>query len=180
MHRYARLAIVIASLMSGSQQGDAQVRPSTKEVRFQDGLVVFAVPATWLEEYDDVEGTGTYYDDSPETGTLRLSVLSVRAPANLSTVSPADAIRAAGTQALELLPSGAALTKSVSRTSENGVPITLHHWRVAQTVGPNSVRIAIFSYTVASSREGSQSTDAEIAQVEQSVRGVIFGPAARD
>ena len=181
MHHSVWRALAIAWLLGFAHLTNAQEQVGLiKNVRFQDGLVVFAVPATWREEYDDTHETGTYYEDSPESGTLRLSVLSVRAPAHLSAVTSQDALRATGAQEIESLGSGLVLAKSVSKTTENGEPITLHHWKLAHSVASNQVRIAIFTYTVATSREASRRTVAEIDQVDQSIRNATFGPATSD
>ncbi|HSI65722.1 MAG TPA: hypothetical protein VLE43_21530, partial [Candidatus Saccharimonadia bacterium] len=46
----------------------------TKTVTYRGGVVVFDLPARWVEEYEP-SGGGTFYEDTPQSGTLRLSVL---------------------------------------------------------------------------------------------------------
>jgi hypothetical protein len=53
--------------------------PKMKPIVYRGGIITFRVPATWKEEYE-AEGGGTFYDDRPDSGTLRLNVLTFKAP----------------------------------------------------------------------------------------------------
>ena len=46
-----------------------------KPITYRGGLVKFYVPSTWVEGYEP-DGGGTFYEDLPNSGTLRLNVLT--------------------------------------------------------------------------------------------------------
>ncbi len=46
-----------------------------KTINYRGGLVRFRIPTDWIEEYEP-EGGGMFYADGPDTGTLRLNVLT--------------------------------------------------------------------------------------------------------
>lgn len=48
-----------------------------KTISYRGGIATFAVPESWVEEYEP-EGGGTFYDDVEGAGTLRLNVLSFK------------------------------------------------------------------------------------------------------
>jgi hypothetical protein len=50
-----------------------------KHVEYRGGLVRFELPRHWVEEYEP-NGGGTFYDEAVDAVTLRLNVLSFRAP----------------------------------------------------------------------------------------------------
>jgi hypothetical protein len=50
-----------------------------KVITYRGGLVRFRIPAAWREEYEDAGG-GIFYAPGDDTGTLRISVLTMEAP----------------------------------------------------------------------------------------------------
>src|SRR5260221_4739410 len=52
--------------------------PDMKEVKY-NGILTFRIPKTWDEERDS-EGLGVYYLPTPDSGTLRVTLLSFRKP----------------------------------------------------------------------------------------------------
>ena len=47
----------------------------SKQIVYRGGIVAFKIPASWREEYAP-DGGATFYEEGPDTGTLRLNVLS--------------------------------------------------------------------------------------------------------
>ncbi len=47
-----------------------------KKITYRGGLISFQIPKDWIEEYEE-NGGGTFYEDSQESGTLRINVLTV-------------------------------------------------------------------------------------------------------
>lgn len=51
-----------------------------KTIYYRGGVVTFRIPARWQEGYEEAGG-GTFYKAGDDTGTLRLNVLTLEAPA---------------------------------------------------------------------------------------------------
>ena len=47
-----------------------------KNICYRGGIACFEIPASWKEEYEP-SGGATFYEDLPDSGTLRLNALSV-------------------------------------------------------------------------------------------------------
>lgn len=52
------------------------VMTNLKHIKYRGGIAEFQIPSHWREEYEP-GGGGTFYEDSPDSGTLRLNVLSL-------------------------------------------------------------------------------------------------------
>ena len=77
-----------------------------KTINYRGGLVSFEIPSDWKEEYE-AEGGGAFFLDKPDSGTLRLNVLSL---ASKEAEWPAQVILDAfGADGYEMLPCGFAL-----------------------------------------------------------------------
>jgi hypothetical protein len=125
----------------------------TKTIRYRGGIVHFQLPANWREEYDP-QGGGTFYEDRPDSGTLRLHVLT----AESKTGEPCDqAIEhsfPAGSS--ELLASGLRMRYRLVTSEERGTAIHLHRWEIAVPVPPNRFRIICFTHTVLARQESTR------------------------
>jgi hypothetical protein len=125
-----------------------------KEILYRGGLVKFSIPAHWKEEYNETGG-GMFYEDGPDTGTLRLNVLTF---ANSNSTKPVDVSEEArnsaaknGGEPFDLRP-GDAMARYDSESVEDGESIKQRYWNVYSSVGDTHLRIAVFSYTLSSSR----------------------------
>lgn len=115
-----------------------------KMVSYRGGLVYFALPAAWREEYQP-DGGGTFYDERPGSGTLRLNVLSFSSKDVPARQMAANAFPKGS---FELLQDGFSLRKTVVSSEEKGRQLRLHSWEIAVPVAPNSLRIVVFRHTV--------------------------------
>lgn len=161
---------------SGGKKVTSIVRRPVKEVAYRGGIVKFWIPEDWVEEYE-LEGGGTFYKGGPDTGTLRLSVLTVRPPTAIDENSAAQTlalIREDGSGPVEMLPSGNAIKVAVNNGQEGGQTITLHWWHIANVVPPSHVRIAAFSYTVAPGQDNSPETLRDLEFLAFSLRNAKF------
>jgi hypothetical protein len=148
-----------------------------KEIRYRGGLLTFRIPATWVEEYEEAGG-GTFFEDRPDSGTLRLNVLGFRVPPPKA----ADPLRALETSSnaaqgsIRLLnPSLAVLEYAVSTNDTDG-PIHIFWWELAHAPGPDFLRLALFSYTVAADRAHAPDTLDEIALLRTELARADFAP----
>ena len=144
-----------------------------KEINYRGGLVIFSVPQSWVEEYEP-EGGGTFYERGENTSTLRLNVITAQSPKEVDASSAHQVLQASRHSEIETLPTGNAIAKRVSRSTEQGQSITTYSWNVGNVVPPRHVRIAIFTYTILSTEEKSARTLSDLALLEASARAARF------
>jgi hypothetical protein len=173
-----RTIIVFAMLALGALFGEqlhAQTtqKGMTKTVVYRGGIVVFSIPSNWLDEYE-ADGGGTFYEDVPDSGTLRLNVLSFDSKDKAAAQMAIDVFPA---NSYELLGNGFPLRRYMKEGMEDGERLHIHRWEVAVPVPPHSVRLAMFAHTVLASQENSPRVKAELALIDRSVRGAVFSQA---
>lgn len=171
-----KLIACIATLLSiKSTLAGQELQSPPKQISYRGGLVVFALPGTWIEEYEP-EGGGLFYAPGDDTGTLRLDLITAKSPNPVTSTDSDAVLLKIGNSRVETLPTGAAIAKRVSREVDRGNPITIYWWSVASAVEPDHVRIANFSYSILSSQEQSERTALDLSFLEQSIRDIRFSP----
>jgi hypothetical protein len=158
--------------------GGIAMAESLKEINFQGGELKFKIPSSWKEEYGK-NGEGAFYEDAPDTGTLRLTVITMEGPPDakgnllmlaLSSIPDMDK------KNIEMLSNGNALAHAVQRTEEEGKKYTLYWWYLANHVPPDYVRLATFSYAILTSKENDKKTKEEIELIERQIKKAVFRP----
>ena len=147
---------------------------STKEIDYR-GILKFNIPSNWIEEYDDEHG-GTFYEDSPLSGTLRLKLMTLNTPKDSffkDASSILDDIVTKGPESI-LLPNHNALKMFVEQTVDSGHEITIHYWSLVQFLQPSRVRLSNFSYTVLTNRLGIESVRKEIDFITKEVENAEY------
>jgi hypothetical protein len=138
---------------------------SLKTIRYRGGLITFRIPATWIEEYEE-QGGGTFFESGPDTGTLRLNVLTMQSPSEVNHDTPVELLlslpQAKGRE-VRRLPNGNALLRFDEPTQERGEKLVIHYWLVANPVPPKHARLANFSFTILASQ-------AEKAKIHEQIR----------
>jgi hypothetical protein len=137
-----------------------------KSINYRGGIVTFSIPANWVEEYEP-DGGGTFYDDAPDSGTLRLNVLSFDSDA-----TPADQMAATVFRdgASGITASALPIRREEKTTVENGDMLHITKWEVAIPVLPRSLRLAVFSYTILLNQKSDPAFVREISLIEKSIR----------
>lgn len=149
-----------------------------KEIVYRGGLIVFSIPSGWVEEYEP-EGGGTFYAKEPDSGTLRLSVLTFKAKDDATISTPAHILASFGSLRpadIRILPNGNALGEEIQRSVEDGEKITLYWWYIASSAPDQHFRVANFSYTVLSSQEGTPRVEADLKFLRASIMQAHFSP----
>jgi hypothetical protein len=142
-----------------------------KTIDYRGGVVRFAIPASWLEEYEP-QGGGTFYRDHPDSGTLRLNVLTFEGK---GLPDKEALLRAAGQSGTpEWLPTGNAFVSYRTSASENGETLAVFHWHLANAVAPRHLRLALFSYTVLADQADSAAVKQEVQLLTEQVRNATF------
>ena len=140
-----------------------------KTISYRGGIVTFAIPSHWCEEYNPTGG-GTFYEDRPDSGTLGLNVLSFES----KKTPEADVLRAFPDGSFEMLLSGFPLRYGVSEATEDNELLHIHTWKIAVPVPPQRMRIVIFSHTILASQESDPTIIGELALIRDSVRSATF------
>jgi hypothetical protein len=149
-----------------------------KQIQYRGGLVSFSVPSVWVED-SEPDGTGMFYENAPDSGTLRLIVITARSPKPLpedAAFEELAAMKSVKAGSVQRLKSGNAIATSIQRSTEQGQSITLFWWHVTSPVRPNHLRIANFSYTVRTEKEGSDAVKREVQLLTESIKDAKFHP----
>lgn len=128
-----------------------------KNICYRDGIARFDIPASWKEEYEP-SGGATFYDDRPDSGTLRLNVLSFSS--NGKETGDQMVAGLVARSGYKTLHDGLAIKQYVKSVEEDGEALHIHHWEVAVPVVGCNARLVIFSYTILAS----QATDKQVRQ----------------
>ena len=145
-----------------------------KEIDYR-GVLKFKIPSSWVEEYDDKHG-GTFYEDSPLSGTLRLQLMTLKTPKDSffkDAKSILDDIIEKGPESI-LLPNDNALKMFFEQSVDSGHEITIYYWSLVQFLKPNQVRLGNFSYTVLTNRLGIEYVREEIDFLNKEIKNATF------
>lgn len=145
-----------------------------KTVKYRGGIAEFVIPSHWREEYEP-EGGGTFYEDAPDSGTLRLNVLSFESSDTSAEQMAATAFRDG---AISSTTRGLPLRREEKTVEENGERLHIVTWEVAIPVSPNGLRLAIFSYTILERQLEDPVFAAEIHQLEKAIKQASYSQAA--
>jgi hypothetical protein len=151
-----------------------------KAIAYRGGVVTFRIPAHWREEYSDLEG-GTFYEDRPDSGTLRLKVITVVAPKPLQSCSAMDVLHVVvngmKSKGVEGTTSGRNDGNAVFKyelNSEEGVRHTIFNWIVANPIPPNRARVATFSYTMLASQRNRSQVQRDLEMLDAEIKATSF------
>ena len=173
MHYAYWLLLALLSITS-AHAGDIAM----KEIRFRGGLVSFSIPKHWVEE-SERDTTGLFYADVPDSGALRLDVITYKLPKPLSKDAAFEELKANSrlkSHSIQRLKNGNAIATAIERASDQGTATTLFWWHVTNPVHPDHVRLANFSYTVPTSREGTDTVKREVQMLTESIKNAKFHP----
>jgi hypothetical protein len=171
LHRAAFLLLGIIGLLVFPASATDMTR--TKTISYRGGIVTFRVPESWREEYEP-SGGGTFYEDRPDSGTLRLDVLSFS-----SKDEPAQqmALRAFPAGSYEILSNGFPIQYEIKEATEHGAKLHLHSWSIAVPIPPHSMRLVMFCHTVLAGQENDPLIESELDLLQSSIRSASFSQA---
>lgn len=144
---------------------------SVKNICYRGGIARFDIPSSWKEEYE-LSGGAMFYEDKPDSGTFRLSVMSFSSKGKeTGNAMVAGLIAKSGYVAIH---EGLALKQHVEAAEEQGEQLAIYYWEIAVPVEPCNVRLAVFSYTVLKSQINDSSVLREIEVLDRSVLAAKF------
>ena len=126
-----------------------------KPTTYRGGLVKFYVPNTWVEEYEP-NGGGTFYEDLPNSGTLRLNVLTFEDESGSNDKTASDFLvnsDLAKRGVITPLPNGNVMLTYHKDSVEENENLRIYFWQITNYVPPKHTRIAVFSYTILAGQE---------------------------
>lgn len=144
---------------------------STKLINYRGGIARFNLPSSWAEEYDE-EGGAAFYEDKPDSGTLRINTMNIEKPPG--EVGPADAIdnviaEISGTDSVHRLPSGIVIAQSSQLANEDGNELSIDSWYIGVRIAANHFRIIIFTYTILAAQKSDPNVQQDIATLNRSI-----------
>ncbi len=147
-----------------------------KDIVYRGGVVVFRLPVDWFEEYEP-SGGGTFYENRPDSGTLRLHVFefegSSETTAEEMIAHTRPPIVPSGTS--EVIQDGLVLQHYIKHAEENGEALHLYRWEVHIPVQPRTRRVACFTHTIVAGQEKRKRIAHELEMIDRSVREAFFG-----
>ena len=137
--------------------------------------VSFQVPSQWKEDYKEGHG-GTFYLDSPESGTLRVNVMTANAPTNGAAKSALEAflVSRSERQAVVQTADGNYVERKESYATDQGIPIFMVTWTVCKVLSQDAARIAVFTYTCATENREKTICAEEIRNLNELIPKVRF------
>ena len=144
-----------------------------KQIVYRGGLVEFRIPDSWTEEYEP-DGGGIFYEDSPDSGTLRLNVLTFEGSNDPSSESIFESFTRSRRGELSFISNGNVLQKYVESVSEDGEDLLIYYWKIGSPVPPRHVRIIIFSYTILASQNADLKTQKSLENLNKEIEKAKF------
>jgi hypothetical protein len=142
-----------------------------KSICYRGGIVRIEIPASWKEEYEP-SGGAIFYDDRPDSGTLRLSVLSFSSNGKESGDQMVASLIA--TNGYQPLHDGMAIKQYMNPADEEGERLHIHYWEVAVPVEGCSARLAVFSYTILASQAQDREVQEDIMLLERCIQSANY------
>lgn len=163
-------ALVLSSYSHSADKPAVTPQAELKTINYRGGIVVFSIPRNWREEYEPAGGA-TFYEDSPDSGTLRLNVLGFESENAPAKQMSATAFR---TGTVESTLSGFPIRREEKEVEENGERLRIYRWEIAVPVEPRHLRVAIFSYTILANQESAPAIVADVALLDSCIRAASF------
>ena len=167
---FVGVAIALVHLTATPAETKRADPVALKIVRYRDA-VSFPIPVAWKEE-DEPGVQGTFYEDGPDTGTLRVSVMQWLGSSEEDRNRIVKSILLPGN--VETLKQGVYLKKEVKDGSEGGESLKLHRWLVVLALPENTCRLVAFTHTITAAQENDQPIAAELTTVDFAVRNAVY------
>lgn len=147
-----------------------------REIRYNDGAVRFKIPEHWEEEYDE-EGTGIYYKDAEDSGTLRVTMVAADAEEDESTQTAAEFVKS-----LDIYKGLKQATTSnkdviiqhIERVTEEDTPLTFYFFDRVHRSKDDYFQIVHISWTIETRFEDEQHYKNDLKLVENLVQDLRF------
>jgi len=146
-----------------------------KTINYQGGLVSFKIPENWVEHLEE-NGGGTFYEDTPNSGTLRVNVLTLSN--KQASGNPLDDLKDGqkkSDQKEYSKDNGDKVLEYVERTKENDIPITIFTFICSHKTTQKEFLVAIFTWTIETRFEKQDNHIREWNMIQTQLQQVKFG-----
>ena len=144
-----------------------------------DDLFSFEVAQEWSHEVED-NGTQVFWDPQSGSGTLRVSAITATTPPMVGASPAAEALNTKAT--IHIRDDGIAWTHYRVERENNGDPTISFWWKLARFQAPQSINLALFSFTIYAREERHAPTARQIALLGETLPSTSFvgsrGPSA--
>ena len=148
-----------------------------KTITYRGGVIMFCIPAAWKEEYQP-EGGGTFYDERHAgSGTLRLNVITAKAPAGKfppDGLSYFTAKPQSGDTRLSKTPRGDGMKFYRQDGEEAHQRLHVYTWEIVHCAPPDTLRIAIFTWTLLAAQSEEPRFKKEIELLDDEIAKAHF------
>lgn len=149
-----------------------------KEISYRGGALSFRLPSDWAEEYGEKSG-GTFYENAPDAGTLRLSVVLFKTKNKPDSEQLEKFLRLrpeAKTKGAQISreSNGNVVLQFIQRAQESGDEVSIVWWFVANGNFDDSMQIAMFSYTLLKQNLQREQNQEDIMLLDQELRNTKF------
>jgi hypothetical protein len=147
-----------------------------KLITYRGGLVKFYAPNTWVEEYEP-NGGGTFYENLPNSGTLRLNVLTFEDKSENNNRTASGFLANSDFAKLGVitpLPDGNAMLTYQKDTVEETENLRIYFWQITNYVSNKLVRVAVFSYTILAGQESDSPIANELEIIREQIPKATF------
>jgi hypothetical protein len=142
---------------------------SLKSIIYRGGIAKFQLPSSWIEEYEPTGG-GTFYEDKPDAGTLRINVVEFDKPPDDPTDTAHDFLsQVVNANSVKNLRNGLAVSHLTERKMENEQKLLVYTWQIGVCITPAHFRLIIFTYTILAEHESNHDVKQEIAMLDRSI-----------
>ena len=148
------------------------------EIAIDDGRLTFSLPSSWLVQAED-DGAFLFYEDLPESGTLRLNLIEQQTADGQLANSRAIADLLQGLPdtegaEVEILSGGRVLLTHRQTAEEQGTPLVVQFWLLATSVGPSDVKVAAFSFALDADKLNAEANQSALALLDEQIRLAQF------
>ena len=145
-----------------------------KEIEGGEGLLRFRIPHDWKSERDE-DGEWMHFADVPNSGTLRVSVITATSPTPFPPGTTGMIMLSNKAQeTAERWPDGTAFSTFSKASIEDGRPLMIRFWEVGKLLPPKLGRNAVFSYAVAAGLERVEPERGRLEMLDVEIRRARF------
>ncbi len=127
---------------------------------------------------------GMFYEDRPNSGTLRIRVTTIKSAKDLHAGTAKDVLEvvARGLKEKNVNSStrdrmdGNAVLKYEEAAREQGKLLTIFYWLIANPLPPHRARVVTFSYAILAKQRELQSVQRDLEMLETEIESAIFSP----
>jgi hypothetical protein len=152
-----------------------QSPPAFKTIHYRGGVVSFRLPTQWVESYEEEAG-GIFYEDRPDSGTLRLNITTAKRKASMpdDSLQFLRSLKEADFGIVSQLEAECSMLTYTLDTEESGQRIRIYYWHIASPAAADYIRVASYSFTVATMNDSSTANRNDLEMLRHEIPATAF------